>query len=98
MNENIGANRNLMRAEVQTERMDKNRGIWLQWLAYLTGMPMYMTMVVTDWGSADIFNQKFNLTTDAWTSKLVMGGVVSLFYLWTLIAPRVCPHRNFYFE
>ena len=55
-------------------------------------------MIVTDWGSADIVEKKFNLTPEAWSSKLVMGGVVFVMYTWSLIAPRVCPQRNFYFE
>ena len=59
---------------------------------------MYMAMIVTDWGSADIVEKRFNLTTEAWSSKLVMGGVVFVMYTWSLIAPRVCPERNFYFE
>ena len=67
-------------------------------MLYLTGMSMYMAMIVTDWGSADIVTNKFNLTTQAWSSKLLMGAVVFVMYTWSLIAPRVCPHRNFYFE
>lgn len=72
--------------------------MWIQWLVYLSGMSMYMAMIVTDWGSADLINHRYNLTTEAWTSKLVMGGVIFVVYCWTLVAPRVCPNRNFYFE
>lgn len=54
-------------------------------------------MVVTDWGSADVVRKEFNLTTGAWVSKLLMGGIVGGMYTWTLLAPRLCPNRNFYF-
>jgi len=74
---------------------EKNR--WLQWLLYLTGMSTYIAMVVTDWGSADIVKQEFNLTAGAWLNKLLMGTTIFVMYTWSLLAPRLCPNRNFYF-
>ena len=60
-------------------------------------MSTYIAMIVTDWGSADIVKKQFNLTTGAWTSKLLMGAIIFVMYTWSLLAPKVCPHRNFYF-
>ena len=54
-------------------------------------------MIITDWGSSDIMEQKFNVTTNAWLSKLIMGTFITIIYVWTLVAPKICPHRNFYF-
>ena len=74
---------------------EKNR--WVQWMMYLAGMSAYLAMVVTDWGSADIVNKEFNLTNGAWFSKLMMGTIFFVMYAWTLLAPKLCPNRNFYF-
>lgn len=82
-----------MQEEYQQEQKNK----WLQWLLFLTGMSTYMAMIVTDWGSADIVKKQFNLTTGAWISKLVMGSTIFVMYTWSLLAPRLCPNRNFYF-
>ncbi len=54
-------------------------------------------MLVTDWGSADLVEKEFNLTTGAWFSKFFMSSIVFGLYTWTLLAPRLCPNRNFYF-
>lgn len=74
---------------------EKNR--WVQWMMYLGGMSAYLAMVVTDWGSADIVKKEFNLTYGAWFSKLMMGTIFFVMYTWTLLAPKLCPNRNFYF-
>lgn len=76
----------------------EDKGKWTHWILYLTGMSAYIAMVATDWGSADIAQNKFNLTTGAWISKLTMGFSVFFLYIWSLLAPRICPNRNFYFE
>lgn len=60
-------------------------------------MSAYIAMIASDWGSADIVKKQFNLTTGAWTSKILMGSTIFGLYLWTLLAPKLCPHRNFYF-
>ena len=85
------------RGNDREEARERERKVWIQWHIYLAGMSMYIGMIVTDWGSADIAKKKFNLTTEAWTSKLVMGYVVFVIYTWSLLAPRICRHRNFYF-
>jgi len=64
---------------------------------YLAGLSAYLSMIVTDWGSADIVHKEFNLTTGAWSSKLMSAWTVVIIYIWTLLAPKICPHRNFYF-
>jgi hypothetical protein len=54
-------------------------------------------MICTDWGSGDILNGKFELTKNAEISKVLASCVTFIIYLWTLIAPKVMPGRNFYF-
>ncbi len=54
-------------------------------------MSLYLGMVMTDWGSGDILNGKFSLTNNAFVSKIFMGIVTFVIYIWTLIAPRLLP-------
>jgi hypothetical protein len=69
----------------------------MYWIFYLLGLSAYIAMIITDWGSADIIKGKFQLTTGAWVSKLLLGNSIFFLYVWTLLAPRLCPNRNFYF-
>lgn len=89
---------NLQAREEHVELQKEEKGKWTHWMLYLAGMSTYMAMVATDWGSADIAQKRFNLTTGAWASKLTMGFSVFVLYIWSLLAPRICPTRNFYFE
>lgn len=58
-------------------------------------MSLYICMICTDWGSGDILNGKFELTANAEISKIFNSCVTFIIYIWTLIAPRVLPERNF---
>jgi len=57
---------------------------------------VYMAMLFTDWGvPAAAASAKYNVGyASAWL-QMCVNWLVNLLYLWTLIAPRLCPHRDF---
>lgn len=62
---------------------------------------MYMAMLCTNWGSA-LQGPEQNVTTEAydlgWAStwvKIVSQWATILLYIWTLVAPRLFPDRDF---
>jgi hypothetical protein len=71
--------------------------MWIKWHIFMIAMSLYICMICTDWGSGDILNGKFELTKNAEFSKVLASCVTFIIYLWTLIAPKVMPGRNFYF-
>ena len=58
---------------------------------------MYLVVILTNWGSADIINKNFNLNTGAWLNKIFFSCITFILYCWSLIAPKLFPERNFYF-
>jgi hypothetical protein len=54
-------------------------------------------MVLTDWGSGNLITNKYSLNDNAYISKIFMACFTFAVYIWTLIAPRIFPDRNFYF-
>ena len=76
----------------------KEQGMWIRWHLTMAAMSLYIGMVCTDWGSGDIINGKFSLTAHAMASKLFTALVTVGVYCWTLLAPGLCPGRNFYYQ
>lgn len=72
--------------------------MWIKFHIFMMAMSLYVCMVCTDWGSGDILNGKFELTKNAEISKLFTSSITFIIYMWTLLAPRLFPSRNFYFE
>ncbi len=60
-------------------------------------MVIYLSMVLTDWGSGNLITNKYSLNDNAYISKIFMACFTFAVYIWTLIAPRIFPDRNFYF-
>jgi len=57
---------------------------------------VYTSMMLTDWGTpAAAQNQKYNLGyASAWL-QMSANWVCSLLYMWTLVAPKLFPNRDF---
>jgi len=57
---------------------------------------VYVSMMLTDWGTpAAAQNQKYNLGyASAWL-QMSANWICSILYLWTLVAPKLFPNRDF---
>jgi len=56
---------------------------------------MYVSMLLTSWGSADTSNVSYDLSNVAMWIKIVSLWVTILLYSWTLLAPYLFPDRDF---
>ena len=59
---------------------------------------MYISDMVTNWGSPEVNSPSigaYNPNHFAYWSKLSVEWVTSLLYLWTLVAPKIFPNRDF---
>jgi len=72
--------------------------MWLKWHIYMMMAALYLGMLLTDWGSADIVNNNFNQSYNAFLSKVFAVIITTILYIWTLVAPRLFPGRNFEFS
>ena len=72
--------------------------MWVKWHLLGMAMSLYVSMILTDWGSGDILKGKFELTSNAQLSKIFTSSLTFLIYSWTLLAPRLFPNRNFYYK
>jgi hypothetical protein len=69
-------------------------------LSFFHGMfalaSLYMTMIVTHWGQNDDgFTSAVGRGVRAKWVNLVAAWLIMLLYAWTIIAPKVCPSREF---
>ena len=80
------------------ENQAENKKVWIIWHFFMLTMVMYFSMVLTDWGSGNLITGKYSLNDNAFNSKIFMATFSFCTYSWTLLAPRLCPNRNFYFE
>ena len=64
---------------------------------------LYMAMLLTDWGTGSsksptdasgVVQSSSTGATQMWV-KIISQWVAILLYTWTLIAPRMCPDRQF---
>jgi hypothetical protein len=78
--------------------MVEEKQMWIRWHVFMMAMSLYISMVLTDWGSGDIIKGKFKLTANAEISKIFTACACFLIYSWTLLAPKFFPNRNFYFQ
>ncbi len=67
---------------------------------FMTFAALYYAMVLTNWGSLNIADDRSNYKDFAnewlgFAMKVTAQWVATLLFIWTLIAPRVCPGRDF---
>ena len=84
--------------KAEEEVLGEEKQMWVRWHLFMMAMSLYISMVLTDWGSGDILKGKFELTPNAQISKVFTASATFLIYSWTLLAPRLFPSRNFYFQ
>ena len=56
---------------------------------------MYIGMLVTNWTSASITTGDLISNDSGFWVRVTIAWGTTLLYIWTLIAPRVCPSRDF---
>lgn len=56
---------------------------------------MYLGMLFTNWQSTDRIAQNLKGSDFVFWLKLISSWVMALFYIWTLLAPRIFPDRDF---
>ena len=59
---------------------------------------IYVGMLITNWNSASIITGELEPTGFGFWVRLVISWATFLLYVWTMIAPRVCPERDFHVE
>ena len=61
---------------------------------------IYVSMLITNWASADLTADVSQLQPSGfgfWV-RLGVGWATFLLYVWTMVAPRLCPGRDFTVE
>ena len=43
----------------EEESMVEEKGMWVRWHVFMMAMSLYISMILTDWGSGDILKGKF---------------------------------------
>lgn len=70
------------------------------WVFHLTmvAAALYLAMLLTNWGdpkAVNVTNGNPELSVASMWVRMVSQWLVSATFVWTLIAPRCCPHRDF---
>jgi len=92
-------------AERRQERIDE-ADVEKYWIFHFVMMlgAIYLAMLLTDWGSspdpsassgsdAAVTTTSTQGKTSMWV-KIVTQWLANLLYIWTLVAPRLCPNRE----
>jgi hypothetical protein len=64
----------------------------------MTICAVYISMMLTNWGSPNIRDTKLNKYLPSNTSlwiQIIASWIGYLFYVWTIVAQRIFPDRNF---
>jgi hypothetical protein len=59
---------------------------------------IYVSMLVTNWISVDLTTGIIQSSNFGFWVRVCVSWATFLLYIWTLIAPRVCPGRDFVVE
>lgn len=74
---------------------------WVKWHIYMCIGSMYIAVLITNWGSPQMSSGILNAYAPngfAFWSRVGLQWATSLIYLWTLIAPKIFPDRDFVIE
>lgn len=55
-------------------------------------------MLLTNWVSVDLSTGKIGSSIFGFWVRIGIAWLSFLLYVWTMVAPRVCPSRDFYIE
>jgi len=56
---------------------------------------IYVAMLATNWTSASLTTGNLQSNDFGFWVRLALSWLTTLFYFWTLVAPKICPERDF---
>jgi hypothetical protein len=56
---------------------------------------IYISMLITNWISVDVITGDIKSSNFGFWTRVSISWATFLLYTWTLVAPRVCPDRDF---
>ena len=56
---------------------------------------LYVGMLITNWKSASLITGNLISNDFGFWVRLLISWLTALLYVWTLLAPRICPNRDF---
>lgn len=59
---------------------------------------IYFSMLITNWISMNVTTGEITSSNFGFWVRVTVSWGTFLLYIWTLIAPRVCPGRDFHVE
>ena len=71
---------------------------WVKWHIYMCIGSMYIANMITNWGTPKVDSpilSAYQPNYFSFWSKLGLQWITSLLYVWTLVAPRIFPDRDF---
>jgi hypothetical protein len=86
---------------LQPVQTDYRGCLWIKWHTYMAIGSIYIAMMATNWNTPQANDHLTEMYPPnefgAW-ARISLSWVSCLLYLWTLVAPRLCPGRNFTIE
>lgn len=86
---------------MQPAQTDYRGCLWIKWHTYMAIGSIYIAMMATNWSTPDPNDHLMEMYPPSefgsW-ARIGLSWASCLIYIWTLIAPRLCPHRNFTIE
>lgn len=71
---------------------------WAKWHFYMCIASIYVSMLITNWISVDLTTGIIKSSDFGFWVRVAISWGTFLLYVWTLIAPRICPSRDFVVE
>jgi carbon starvation protein CstA len=71
---------------------------WVKWHFYMCLSSIYVGMLITNWGSANLTTNTLQPSSFGFWVRIGMAWAATVLYIWTLIAPKVFPQRDFVVE
>lgn len=67
----------------------------MKWHFYMCLASLYVGMLITNWTSASLTTGELSSNDFGFWVRVLLAWTTTLLYIWTLVAPRVCPSRDF---
>jgi hypothetical protein len=68
---------------------------WVKWHFYMCIASIYIAMLITNWTSASPTTGQLVSNDFGFWVRLIISWLTTLLYVWTLVAPRCFPDRDF---
>jgi hypothetical protein len=61
----------------------------------MTLASIYVAVLITNWNSASVITKSLSPSGFSFWVRVAIAWVTTLIYIWTLMAPKVIPQRDF---